>query len=158
MPGDLVGPICFHETIDPAWTDYNGHLNVAYYALAFDRATDHFLEFLGIGATYAASGVSTFAMEAHTIYLQEVQAHENVRVLSRLIGIDHKKIHYFHEMRRGDDRLAATLEQISIHVSLTTRRSERWPDAVRARLEEVAGKHGHAALPPQIGARISLHR
>ena len=27
-------------TVEPGWIDYNGHMNVAFYVLAFDRATD----------------------------------------------------------------------------------------------------------------------
>ena len=38
----------------PEWTDPNGHMNVAYYVLAFDRATDVFYDALGIGWDYVA--------------------------------------------------------------------------------------------------------
>ena len=38
------------------WIDYNGHMNVAYYTLAFDKALDFFFEdVLGIGPLFAVS-------------------------------------------------------------------------------------------------------
>ena len=38
--------------VEPDWVDYNGHMNLAFYVLAFDRATDHFYDQLGIGIAY----------------------------------------------------------------------------------------------------------
>ena len=36
------------------WIDYNGHMNVVFYTLAFDSSLDFFLEeILGIGETHA---------------------------------------------------------------------------------------------------------
>ena len=33
--------VCPEQRVEPAWIDYNGHMNMAYYNLAFDRALDH---------------------------------------------------------------------------------------------------------------------
>ena len=38
--------------IEPQWIDYNGHLNMAYYNVMFDRAIDEFWLELGIGPVY----------------------------------------------------------------------------------------------------------
>ena len=36
----IAGPWEIHQArVLPEWIDYNGHMNVAYYVLAFDHAT-----------------------------------------------------------------------------------------------------------------------
>ncbi len=38
--------------VEPQWIDYNGHLNMAYYNVLFDRCVDEAYELLGIGQHY----------------------------------------------------------------------------------------------------------
>jgi hypothetical protein len=45
-----------NDTVRSEWIDFNGHMNVAYYVLAFDRATDRLLKHLGLGEEYATRG------------------------------------------------------------------------------------------------------
>jgi acyl-CoA thioester hydrolase len=152
----MPGP--YREVIDPAWTDYNGHLNVAYYALVFDRATDCFLDGIGIGARYAAATrASTFVVEAHTTYLQEVHAEAVVLVKTRLVAFDRKRMHYVHQMllEQGDETVAMQ-EQLSVHVDLKTRRSAAWPETILALLGALAASDTQAGLPAGIGRSISL--
>lgn len=52
--------------VRPEWLDDNGHMNVAYYVLAFDHACDDFLDTIGMTDAYRArSGGTTFAAELH---------------------------------------------------------------------------------------------
>lgn len=151
-------PEPYREVIDPAWTDYNGHLNVAYYALVFDRATDWFLDGIGIGADYAATArASTFVVEAHTTYLKEVHASAVVLVMTRLVAFDRKRMHYVHRMQRevGGETVAMQ-EQLSVHVDLATRRSAAWPETILALLGARAASDAQAGLPAGIGRSISL--
>src|SRR5262252_10525844 len=86
--------------IPPEWTDQNGHMNVAYYVLAFDRATDTLYNQLGIGWSYLErERRSLFTLAMNVDYLGEVFAGDRVRIVSRLVDCDPKRIHYFHEMR-----------------------------------------------------------
>ena len=67
-------------------------------------------------------------------YVGEVFAGDKVRIFSRLIDWDYKRIHYFHEMYHATKTyLAATNELLSIHVDMATRRSERFPLDVKGR-------------------------
>ncbi len=59
--------------VEPAWIDYNGHLNMAYYNVLFDRAVDEVFELLGCGADYVKKGFSTFTAEVHVRYLRELE-------------------------------------------------------------------------------------
>ena len=65
--------------VDRAWIDYNGHLNMAYYNVLFDRAVDEAFELLGCGADYVTKGFSTFTAEVHVRYLRELRAGDPVR-------------------------------------------------------------------------------
>lgn len=52
--------------VEPQWIDYNGHLNMAYYNVLFDRAADEAYALAGIGETYLKKRLhSTFTVEVH---------------------------------------------------------------------------------------------
>ena len=53
----------------PEWIDANGHMNLAYYVVLFDQATDLLYDALGVGQAYRnVTGNSTFTAETHTLY------------------------------------------------------------------------------------------
>ncbi len=81
--------------VEPAWIDYNGHLNMAYYNVLFDRAVDEVFELLGCGADYVKKGFSTFTAEVHVRYLRELKEGDPVRVTFQLLDYDAKRMHYF---------------------------------------------------------------
>ena len=65
----IESPLCLYtgEAL-PEWIDYNGHMNVAYYVLAFDHATDAFLDYLGMGQAYRdEQNCSAFVVETDEI-------------------------------------------------------------------------------------------
>jgi len=142
----------------PEWTDGNGHMNVAYYVLAFDRATDVFYDALGVGWGYVErERRSLFTLAMNVDYLHETLAGDGLRIATRLLDHDHKRIHYFHEMYREVDRtLAATNELLAMHVDMSTRRGMPFDDTVAVRIE--AMKSAHAALPPpeRVGRRLGI--
>ena len=142
----------------PEWTDQNGHMNVAYYVLAFDRATDTLYDGLGIGWSYLdRTARSTFTLAMNVDYVAEVFAGDNVRILSRLIDCDHKRVHYFHEMHHAaKGYLAATTEALSIHINMATRRSEPFPPDIQTRLAAMKSAHAAFPLPPQVGRKLGI--
>jgi acyl-CoA thioester hydrolase len=67
--------------VEPQWIDYNGHLNMAYYNVLFDRAVDEVYELIGIGSEYLKNHRhSTFTAEIHVRYLRELNEGDPVRV------------------------------------------------------------------------------
>lgn len=142
------------------WLDHNGHMNVAYYLLIFDRATDRFHAMLGKNADYIArTRCSTFALEMHLTYARELLPRAPYKVLTRLVDHDHKRIHLLHHMQHGEEAwLAATNESISMHIDLTARRSAPFPAEISTRLERLAS--AHASLPPDehVGRRVGIRR
>jgi acyl-CoA thioester hydrolase len=148
----------FHfEPVRPEWIDYNGHMNVAYYLIAFDNATDVLFDALGFDAAWRArSGRSFFAVEGHIRYLGETKLGQNLAIESRLLAADAKRIHYFHTMRvEGSESIASTFEALSLHVDMATRRSTPFAPEDLARAQAAI-----SPLPPPEGAgrAVSMKR
>lgn len=153
-------PRVYDTTVRAEWVDYNGHMNVAYYVLVFDHATDAFLERLGIGDTLRRqTGSSVFAAEAHITYEREVLEDERVYVTCQLLDHDAKRLHLFLRMHRAaDDTAVAAMETMILHVSLTDRRVGPFPDAVRLRTAAEAEKHLRLAKPDAVSRIIGIRR
>ena len=122
------------EKIIKEWTDYNGHLNVAYYVRIFDIAADVMLNNFKMGGASAKKDKkSTFVVEMHTNYNQEVKLGEEVETHLTYIDHDKKRIQYklsmFHKEKKY---LVATNEVLSLYVDLSQRRvTEFDPDRVK---------------------------
>lgn len=146
------------ETVRVDWIDYNGHMNVAYYVLVFDHATDAVLDHLGAGGTYrAATGCSVFVVEAHVTYEQEVGLGDTLRVNSRLLEADGKRLRLYHEMRCPRlGGLVATNEVLCVNVSLASRRAVPWPDDLAERLRRAAADQAGLPRPLRAGRAITL--
>ena len=90
--------------VEPAWIDYNGHLNMAYYNVLFDRAVDEAYELIGCGLDYVKTRRhSCFTAEVHVRYLRELNAGDPVRVTFQLLGYDHKRLHYFEQLFHAEE-------------------------------------------------------
>ena len=112
------------EKVIKEWTDYNGHLNVAFYVRIFDIAADIMLDNFNMGGISAKKDKkTTFVAEMHTIYNQEVRLGEEVETHLTYLDHDKKRIHYrlsmFHKKKKY---LAATNEVLSLYVDLNKRR------------------------------------
>jgi len=155
----IPAPLESHrETVRPEWIDYNGHMNVAYYVLAFDHATDRFLDDLGLDDAHrAATGGSTFAVESHITYLREVAEGDPLRFTTQLLAFDAKRIHFFHRMYHAHEGfLAATSEWLTLYVDLNTRRVAEFPAEIRERLAAMAAAHAPLGWPEEAGRVIKV--
>ncbi len=137
--------------------DANGHMNLAYYVVVFDRGTDAWLELAGLGAAYRASvGCSVFAVETHTIYRQEVQLAAALQVRTRLAAGGGKRIHLIHEMYSAGAEVAVQ-EAMFLHVDLATRRSTYLEAGAADRVAALAPSP-HMPLPGWVGRHIGAGR
>jgi len=112
------------ERVKKEWTDYNGHLNVAYYVHVFDIAADVMLDNFKMGGESAKKDKrTTFVAEMHTNYYQEVKLGEEVETHITYVDHDKKRIQYklsmFHKEKKY---LAATSEVLSLYVDLDQRK------------------------------------
>jgi acyl-CoA thioester hydrolase len=156
-----AAPLEVHrEAVKPEWIDYNGHMNVAYYVLAFDHATDRLFDLFDLGVDYVKrTNNSTFVLETHVTYAQEVHEGDPLRFTAQLLDYDAKRLHYFLQMFHAEEGyLSATSEQIALHVSLDTRRTAPIPAEQLARLSVAMAAHQGLTRPPQAGRVIGIVR
>jgi acyl-CoA thioester hydrolase len=144
--------------VEPEWIDYNGHLNMAYYNVLFDRAVDEAYELMGCGLAYLKdTRHSTFTAEAHIRYLRELHAGAAVRVTLQLIDFDAKRMHYFEQLFHAEEGwLSATSENMVLHVDMTAKKVAPFPDFIAARLAKMKAAHAHLPVPDGVGRRIAM--
>jgi acyl-CoA thioester hydrolase len=144
--------------VEPGWIDYNGHLNMAYYNVLFDRAVDEVYELLGCGAAYLEqTRRSCFTAEVHVRYLRELHAGDPVRVGIQLLGFDAKRLHYFEALHHAEENwLSATSENMALHVDMDAKRTIAFPGEVTARLARMKAAHAVLPIPQGAGRRIAM--
>ncbi len=144
--------------VEESWIDYNGHLNMAYYNVLFDRGHDDASDLLGCGRAYReATNRTIFTAEAHVRYLREIHAGERVAVDIRLIDADEKRHHWWLELHALDGGfLSATSEALALHVDLTVKKVVPFPGGVAARTTAWLDAGRALPLPPGLGRRIGL--
>ncbi len=148
----------YRDAVRSAWIDRNGHLNMGYYVVVFDFATDAWLDFIGLDTKHRQERkIATFSLESHVTYAREVGEGDELRFTTRLLDFDAKRIHYFHEMYHASEGyLAATNELLSLHVSQETRRSTPMAPEVQGRLAAIRRAHDTLPVPPQVGRVMGL--
>ena len=146
------------DVVRPEWIDSNGHMNLAYYVVVFDLATDALYTALDIGDAYReASGNSCFTAETHTVYEREVHLGDKLRVKSWLLGADSKRVHYFHEMFHVDSgERSAVQELMALHIDMRIRRVTPLPSGKQDALRAAVKQYALATLPKGAGRRITL--
>jgi acyl-CoA thioester hydrolase len=148
----------FEGEVLPAWIDYNGHMNLAYYVVLFDQATDLLFDALDLGLDYRRStGKGTFVAETHTLYQNELLVSARVRVRTQILGSDEKRLHLAHEMFEiGSDKRAAAQELMFLHVDLVARRVCPFLPELRRRVAAWTAAHAALPRPDWIGRRIAM--
>ena len=151
---------CPELRVDKAWIDYNGHMNMAFYNLVFDKAVDHVYDDLGIGLEYVRTGDgSCFTAEIHVTYLSELVLTDPIRVTFQLLDWDAKRLHFFEQMYHAETgELAATSEQMALHVDMSERRASPFPDTAQGKISTLMAAHQDLAQPDQVGNVIGIRR
>jgi acyl-CoA thioester hydrolase len=144
--------------IEPQWIDYNGHLNMAYYNVMFDRAIDQLWLKLGIGPGYMKErNGSTFTAECHVRYLREIHLGDPVQISILLVAADEKRLHTFQQLRHATEGwLSATSENMTVHIDMAKRKVAPFPADIQARIAAVANTHATVARPEGIGRKVAM--
>lgn len=156
-----AAPLCLYNAeVLPEWLDVNDHMNVAYYALVFDQASERFMEHLGVDNDYIRErNASWVALESHTTFSRELRLGDPLQVSAQVLDADAKRIHLFQTLYHAQQRFqAATNELMIMHVDLERRRSAPFPGAVAQRLERIAAAHRELPDPPERGRSVGLRR
>ena len=144
--------------IEPQWIDYNGHLNVAYYNVLFDRAVDEVYEPLGLGPGYLKQhGHSTMVAEMHVRYLREVHEADSLRVSVQLLAYDTKRIHLFEQLLHATENwVSATCETMTLHVDMAAKKVAPFHDSVMRKLERMKAAHAQLPRPEAAGRSVMM--
>jgi acyl-CoA thioester hydrolase len=145
--------------LEKDWIDYNGHLNMAYYNVLFDRCSDDAFELMGLGPNYAKERrLTIYTAEVHICYVQELHLGDNVTVTFQLLDHDEKRLRAYQEIRHVDGWLAATSEQLSLHVDMAGPKVAPFPADIMAKVEEMRAAHAALPMPERAGRSIGIRR
>ncbi|WP_170561080.1 thioesterase family protein [Ruegeria atlantica] len=160
--GPYDAPLEFHGfKARPEWIDYNGHMNVGYYGVAFDNALELLMvDHLGLGeAQVNAIGQGPYILQSHMNFLREILEDEVFSIRFRMLDADHKRGHFFAQMvSEKDGAICATQEALFMNVSHKTGRSVSYPDWAVARLQRMVQDHAPLGSAPEVGQQIGIRR
>ena len=145
--------------IQPDWIDYNGHLNMAYYSVLFDRSVDDAFELLGMGPNYAKlRRFTTYTAEFHICYVRELHLEHRVCGRFQLLDCDAKRLHIFQELYHVDGWLAATAETLTLHIDMSGPKVAPFPPDIRERVETMFAAHKALPRPERAGRSIGIKK
>ncbi len=100
-----------------------------------------------------------YTVESHLTYLAEAKALEGLYVTTQLLGVDNKRVHLFHQLRRArDDVSVSTCEQIYIHVNSAAGKTSPMDAQVHSRLDAIRAAHARLPIPEQKGRYVGMPR
>jgi acyl-CoA thioester hydrolase len=160
----MMHPPTVHETrVKPEWVDYNRHMGVFAYGIAFSDAGDAFMARFGIDEDYRkATGCTIYTLATHTGFLAEAHEDEPITVDAQILDADHKRAHLFlrmHSLESG--RLLAVQEVLLMHMRLeegAQPRAEAFPNEAQGRLDAMKREHAALHWPEGAGAKIAVRR
>lgn len=145
--------------VEKAWIDYNGHMNMAYYNVLFDRCSDEVFDLLDVGLAHAEKRRMTiYTAELHVCYVRELHLGERVTCTFQLLDHDEKRLRSYQELRHVDGWLAATAEILSLHIDMTGPRVAPFPPAIMEKVTAMYAAHAHLPMPERAGRSIAISR
>ena len=151
-----------NQIIKKEWTDYNNHMNMAYYVLVFDQIWEIILEKFKMGEKSAKSNkMSTMVVETHTTYNNEVKEGDEVEINLTFFDHDKKRLHFKMEMiEKSSKKLSATLEMLSLYIDLNKRKVVEFEDEKVKLMDDFMNLNksnfkGNDILISQLGFRFS---
>jgi carnitine 3-dehydrogenase len=134
------------------WVDYNGHMSESFFLFAFGDASDALFRYVGIDEAYRASGNSFYTVETHINYFQEASENEPLYFTTQLLGLDEKRLHFFHSMYHADtNTLLATTEQMLLHVDMSAGKAAAIKPSVFSVLQKIMDAQHALEQPKQVG-------
>ncbi len=154
----IEAPLRLHRTTaPPEWMDYNDHMSESCFLLAFGDNADAFFRLLGVDEAYRAAGHSLYTSQTHLHHRHEVALGDPLEMTLQLLDHDRRRLHIFHEMRRGDaGELLASAEQLLVHVDTTAGRSSDLPSQLLERLDAISAAHAVLPTPDVVGRPMGI--
>jgi len=154
----IEAPLRLHAAAVPhAWVDYNGHTSESSYLLAVGDNADAFFRYFGIDEAYRANGGSLYTAETHLHHVRETSEGDELVFTLQVLGVDPKRVHIVHEIRRADDgQIVATAEQMLLHVDMAAGKVAPMPDYLYSRLQTIRDAHASLPVPDYVGHVMGL--
>lgn len=149
---------CCSRRALPEMIDYNGHVNVAYYAAMFDDAAQSIMSRLDLGGDYRVrTGRGLCLSESHIVFRHEIFDGEMLGIYVRLIGSTSDSLHTFFVMvNRAHDLIAATQEALYCHCDLVLKQTVPMEPGIIARFTDLKAQHDRWPLPVELGRSVAL--
>lgn len=131
-------PAYCQQVVPSAFEDFNGHLNIRHYLGIASEGLDESLVPLGILQNWPrVADQAVFSAEHHLTYLNELRTGDSISVRVRLVGRSGRAAHAVaYLVDETHERLSYVMEEIFLHVDMTSRRTSPWPDDVAAALDQ----------------------
>ncbi len=158
-PGaEVPRPLDYYRgRVQPDWVDYNGHMSEWAYLAAFGWASDVLFRYIGDDEAYRAAGHSFYTVETHMNFLRECSLDDPLRITTQLLGLDEKRLHFFHSMHHGENgEPLGTTEQMLLHVDMKAGRAAPIQPQVYEALSAIMAAHAEMDVPPQVGRRMEI--
>ena len=143
--------------VQPDWIDYNNHLTESAYLKLFGDATDVVLAKIGAGLDYVATGHSYYTVETHIRHLGQARLGEPIEVRTRVLAVDSKRLHLFHEMvSLKQNSKIATAEHMLVHVDAETEKSVPASLDMQGAATALMALQAHLGSPEGLGRHIRM--
>jgi len=156
LPAPFVSDVM---DIQKEWIDYNGHLNMAYYNVLFDKCSDAAFELMGMGPRYAEERkLTVYTAEVHVCYVQELHLGDRVKATYHLIDMDEKRLRAYQEIHHVDGWLAATSETLTLHIDMSGPKVAPFPPDILEKVTAMRAAHAGLPMPERAGRSIGIKR
>jgi len=138
--------------------DINGHLNVRHYIGLSSEGLKESLVDLGIPLQWPLTdGHACFAAEHHCVYHHELRTGDLMSTRVRLLGRSGRALHAnAWILDDTHERVAFVMEEIMLHIDLSTRRTAPWPDEIAANLDERIAEHAKLDFAAYTSGALAL--
>ncbi|HXL16593.1 MAG TPA: thioesterase family protein [Streptosporangiaceae bacterium] len=145
----------YRTEVRPEWTDYNGHLTDAGYAIVLSEANEMLLADLGLSEGYRlGTGRAMYTVECHIRYLAESKQGDVLQAASLLVSADAKRLRVHTLLSRADGTPIATGEHLYLHVDVAAGGVTEMPADRWAALEALLSAHASLDRPAHLGRGI----
>lgn len=150
-------PAYVEQPVPMAFEDANGHLNVRHYTGIASEGLDESLVPQGILQNWPATGHACFSAEHHLTYLAEMRTGDRMSARVRLLGRSERAAHALvYLLDESHQRLSFVMEEVFLHIDMTTRLTAPWPDEVAAALDTRIAEEAELPWEPALSGSMSL--
>ncbi len=151
-------PAYVEQPVPMPFEDMNGHLNVRHYLGIASEGLDESLVGLGIPQNWPISaGHACFSAEHHCTYLTELRTGDMMSARVRLLGRSERAAHALvYLLDETHQQLSYVMEEIFLHIDMTTRRTAPWPEDVAANIDRRVSEDAELPFPAALSGCLSL--